>query len=360
MEWPKSVLGSSEGQGILIATVSDPITSRCDLGAKLGHALSRLLLALGLGLLFLFTTLCAWRSWLRPIASTMPQVVVVTDPAALARRAKTAASPAAEPGPITRFTTPAGSTILYTANAVNEAGEYDAIIHFHGVYTALEPALRDSQLNCVVLIVEAGLTAQDYSRRFGAAGTLQALLRGLRRQVSREHDGAKVRERRLAISAWSAGYGATNQILRRPEDVALISALLLSDSPHAAFLDLGRRVVSDDQLEPYRLFAESARAGERVFGMTHTQIQTGDFASTTEVAERLRTLLKLPEEILPASLLGLESLRGQIQQGGILMQGFSGGDRHAHAEQQRLLGQTLWRWLARHWSNPVPPAKTNG
>ncbi len=304
----------------------------------------RPLLTLAFGLVFLAVGLLSWRTWLAPV-SAHTTVVVGPQPAVVSRAAK----PPAVPGPVRRIITEAGSTILFTENAVGPDGSYDAIVHFHGIYPNLEPALAESGLNAAVLIVEAGTTAGDYSRRFAVVGVFQALLRGLDRQMSRLHEGRAVRTRRLALSAWSAGYGAIAQLLRRPDDAALVSAVLLSDAPHVAFLVPQTRTLSDDQLSPFVAYAARAVRGETVFGLTHTSIQTADYASTTEVAARLHELLGLPPEKPTPAHAELSDLLTQSTHGSLVIQGYSGNDRRAHADQQRCLGRNLWRHLHHHW-----------
>jgi len=306
--------------------------------------LRRPLLTLAFGLAFLAFGLLSWRTWLAPVSA---HTTVVVGPRPQVTR--DTVQKVTVPGPVRRITTEAGSTILFTENAVGADGSYDAIVHFHGIYPNLEPALAESGLNAAVLIVEAGTTAGDYSRRFAVVGVFQAFLRGLDRQMSRHHGGRPVRLRRLALSAWSAGYGAIAQLLRRADDEALVSAVLLSDAPHVAFLEPETRTLCDEQLSPFVSFAKRAVRGEVVFGLTHTAIQTADYASTSEVAARLHHLLDLPPEDPAHASPELPSLVSQSSHGALVIQGYSGTDRRAHADQQRWIGRNLWPLLHRHF-----------
>ncbi|MGC4068012.1 MAG: hypothetical protein QM784_25860 [Polyangiaceae bacterium] len=248
-------------------------------------------------------------------------------------------------------TTRSGNFVLWTDQALRDDGTYDAVIHFHGIPQALAPALRESGLAAVVLVLEGGLTTDDYKQAFGLSGTLSRLLASLRVQVSAIAGGREVREHRVAVSAWSAGSGAILPMLKRPEESDGLDAVILADGLHASFVDPRRRKIGDAQLEPIRAFATEAVEGRRFFGITHTAIRTPNFGSTTETAARLLEMLDLsPIHVLdpPDEGVGPRATT-RTERGDLIVLGFAGEDRRAHAEQQWALGRTLWKRLAKRW-----------
>jgi hypothetical protein len=245
-----------------------------------------------------------------------------------------------------------GNVIVWHPSAVEADGSYDVIIHFHGVESALEPALREARLRAVLIIINDGLVAESYRDGHGAPGTLDRLLEALHTHVVEAFHRDDAHARRVAVSAWSAGFGAVGPMLRRDADVARIDAVLVSDGLHSSFTDPKRRFVADSQLASVVSFAKRAIARDKLFGITHTAIQTPDFASTTETAHKLLGLL----DMTPDMILDVEEGREPVptaatQRGDFFLLGYAGNDKHAHAVQQWALGRTLWARLAARWNH---------
>jgi hypothetical protein len=281
------------------------------------------------------------------------QNVVVAAPSAKVSHTNRAATPIeisddALPSKVTRM----GNVIVWHPFAVEADGSYDVIIHFHGVQIALEPAMREARLKAVLIIINDGLVAESYRDGHGAPGTLDNLLEALHGHVVEAFHRDDAHARRVAVSAWSAGFGAVAPMLRRDADVARIDAVLISDGLHSSFTDPKRRFVADSQLDFVVNFAKRAIARDKLLGITHTAIQTPDFASTTETAHKLLGLLDMtPDMILDADD-GREPVpTASTQRGDFVLLGYAGNDKHAHAVQQWALGRTLWARLAERWNH---------
>lgn len=255
------------------------------------------------------------------------------------------------PGPLPSKLTRAANVIVWHPDAVEQDGSYDVIVHFHGVQMALEPAMREAGLRAVLLIVNDGLVAESYRDGHGAPGTLTHLLDALHQHVAEAFHRDDVHARRVAVSAWSAGFGAVAPMLRRSDDVGRIDAVLVSDGVHSSFTDLRRRVIADNQLNSVVAFAKRAIARDKLFAVTHTSIQTPDFASTTETAQKLLDLLGLTPNMILDKRPGQDPRpTSMIEKGDFVLMGFAGNDKHAHAVQQWALGRTLWARLAERWN----------
>ncbi len=313
--------------------------------------LRRLLPLVGLGLALLATVVILWtRS--RPAVSPRIAASAPPPPALLVSSPPTPpAQPPVPEQPYPHVVTRAGNVIVVAPDSIRPDGTYDVIIHFHGIHPALEPALRESRLNAVLLILELGIGPEIYGQRFFFPEATEQLLKGLRRHVREAYGVSDPKESRLAISAWSAGCGAVGQILRQPRILDRVDAFLLSDALHAAFIDPKHRIPSPERLAPYLWLAQEAIAGRRLFGITHSAIQTGDYASTTETADWLRHQLGLKSE----SLVSGDGPVTRSQKGSLFILGYPGDDRRAHARQQWMLGRTLWVELAKRWDGRVPP-----
>src|SRR4030095_6193760 len=62
---------------------------------------------------------------------------------------------------------------------------------------------------------------------------------------------------RLALSAWSAGYAAIEQIIRQPEHRRAVDAVLLFDGLHARYVPDTARV-DPNEVAPWESLAEDA------------------------------------------------------------------------------------------------------
>jgi hypothetical protein len=267
-------------------------------------------------------------------------------------RPKSSEAKGARDGSIRTHITPSGNYILFHPDAIRADGSYDAIIHFHGIPLALEPAMKESGLHAVLLILENGILTNDYRDNFGAKGTLDRLLLAMREQVAKFSGNRDAHESKVAVSAWSAGSGAIIPMLRRSEEAARLDAVILSDSLHSSFIDLKQRLIPEEQLEPVRAFAELATEGKKLFALSHTAIQTVDYASTTETAKRLQKLLHLsPLHIVDPPAVEKKPVEtSRTEKGSLVMLGFDGNDKRAHATQQWAIGRILWSKLAERWN----------
>jgi hypothetical protein len=253
---------------------------------------------------------------------------------------------------ILQHITPSGHYVLYHPEALRSDGTYDVIIHFHGIPQALGPALRASGLKAVLLILESGVVTADYRDAYGQSGTLGRLLSALRVQMTKVFKGKDVHERRVAVSAWSAGSGAVVPMLKRNADLALLDAVLISDGLHASFVEPARRMIGGFQLEAVRLFAEEAMAGRKLLAISHTAIQTGEYASTTETANELLHLLDLsPVYVVDPPASDGPIATSRTERGSFKVLGYDGNDKQAHARQQWSIGQILWSNLKDRWQH---------
>jgi hypothetical protein len=157
------------------------------------------------------------------------------------------------------------------------------------------------------------------------------------------------RPKRVALSGWSAGYGAILRIIDRVKDAARVDAVLLADGMHVGFEAEGRRRVNSLSMAPFTLFADEAVLGHKLFAVTHSSIQT-PYASTTETAEFL-----LAAEGLQVDRTEVQGPRpGMMQTSradreGFHMRGFSGEDKAAHCDHLFAFGELLLTPLRERW-----------
>jgi hypothetical protein len=85
--------------------------------------------------------------------------------------------------------------------------------------------------------------------------------------------------------SFSAGFGGVRELLKQPESVDQIDAIIMADSIYAGFVgEMEDRKVNSSHMEPFLSFAKQAVAGRKQMIISHTQLFTPEYASTKETA----------------------------------------------------------------------------
>jgi hypothetical protein len=257
-------------------------------------------------------------------------------------------SAASEPKPVALDSLPAvlrfRQTNTYNGNVVyvpeDCSGPYDVILHFHGAHPYVKEALEKSGIRAVVTVFNSGNGAERYAQVFQAGGMLSSLMRQVETATTPLCSGSDAKPRRIALTAWSAGYAAIEKLLARPEERERIDAVLLADGLHAAFTDRWKRQFAPNALLAFREFAALAKSNQKLFAITHSSIATDDYASTSECSKLLLQALGIPSEG--------ELVSGKA--GSFSIEGSAGVDAAAHVAQFRQMDVTLLSKLRARWS----------
>jgi hypothetical protein len=277
----------------------------------------------------------------RPVAAAKPRGTLEAAPASAASTplVGAAASAAGAIAPVSfRQTNTYNGNVMYVPE--NCSGDYDVVLHFHGAHPYLKDLAQKADLRAVVAVYNAGNGAERYAQAFQAGGILTSLLRQIGMAAAPLCGGEGAKPRRVALSAWSAGYGATEKLVTRAEDRERVDAVLLADGLHAGFADPYRRQFAPNALQAFRDFGELAKRGEKLFAITHSSIATDGYASTTECSRLLLKLLNVPSEGPFVS----------GQSGAFSVEGSAGEDKAAHIAQFRQMHSTLYAKLGARWS----------
>lgn len=259
-----------------------------------------------------------------------------------------AEAPSAEPAVVTpeslpvaprfRRTNTYGGNVVYVPESCR--GPYDVVLHFHGAHPYVLELIEKSGVDAVVAVFNSGNGAQRYAQAFGAPGVLESLLRQVELASAPLCAGADAQPRRVALTAWSAGYAAVEKLIARQGDRERVDAVLLADGLHAGFADRWKRRFAPNALLAFRELGELAKSGEKLFAVSHSSVATGDYASTTECSRLLLKELNVPATGSFAS--------GQA--GSFSIEGSAGEDRAAHIAQFRRMDETLLGKLRERWS----------
>ncbi len=229
-------------------------------------------------------------------------------------------------------------------------GGYDLVIHFHGGQALQEENFDRTRINALVVSVNLGIGSGPYSAMFGAPGSLETALGRIQTHLDKlgRAPGAKVR--RIALAAWSAGFGAIGTMLDQPGVADRVDAVILADALHTNFIgDIRDKKINPAAIEPYEAFARRAMRGEKLFAMTHSAIGVDGYASTTETATQL--LHDLGMEKKPPTFKWPEGMHAlyEAHSGDAHVIGFDGGREPDHMLHVTQMYATTLPWLKWRW-----------
>lgn len=229
-------------------------------------------------------------------------------------------------------------------------GGYDLVIHFHGGQALQEENFDRCRINALVVSVNLGIGSGPYSDMFGAPGSLDTALGRIQTHLDKLGSAPGAKVKRIALSAWSAGFGAIGAMLDQPGVSDRVDAVLLADSPHANFIgDIRDKKVNPGAVDTYVAFAKRAARGEKLFAMTHSAIGVDGYASTTETAAEFLRLIPL-EKKPPAFKWpdGMHALY-EAHHGGAHIIGFDGTREPDHMLHVTQMHATVLPWLKARW-----------
>jgi hypothetical protein len=243
-----------------------------------------------------------------------------------------------------------GSRVVSLLNGCRTVNKpYDLLVHFHGAPAVMESAFEHSGIDGALVIYNLGIGSGAYEDPYSIPNSYDHMLETVTAAV-RELCPSAAAPKRVALSGWSAGYGAILHIIDRAKDAARVDSVLLADGMHVGFEPVGYRKVNASSMAPFTLFADEAIAGRKLFAVTHSSIQT-PYASTTETAEFLLDTegLSVDRREQPGPRPGM-TLTSRADREGFHMRGFSGEDKAAHCDHLFAFGELLLTPLAERWA----------
>ncbi|MBK6514024.1 MAG: hypothetical protein IPG04_07860 [Polyangiaceae bacterium] len=243
-------------------------------------------------------------------------------------------------------------------------GEYDLVLFFHGNTDLVEEGLVLSGINAAAVIFNLGNGSGVYDEKLHDPSKLPDLL--ARAQAVLSDRGLRdPKLRRLAIVSWSAGYGATQAILSQPKLAERVDSVVILDGMHAGFLGDGPEL-APSSLDPFIAFAERAKKGEKLFVLTHSNIEPVGYASVARSADHLLSAVgvsRVPEAgetfipayvsldgVLPRDQIVALEPRTAARAGSLIVKGYGGNQANHHVAHliqmpDIALGHLVARWL---------------
>ena len=219
-------------------------------------------------------------------------------------------------------------------------GKVDLLIHFHGHPPVVRNNVAHAELNAAVVTVNYNGLSSVYRIPFSDEALFQTLLDVTREALSEHFDASKLVEiDHLALSSFSAGYGAVRQILKSPDYREQIDAILAADSLYASTAEDG--TPEDEQMADYKQWAEMATRGEKRFVFTHTRVETPTYESTAETGDELLEHLDLPPESVDEEGLGPLKFHRKARRGDFVLWGSPGKTGEDHMDHLRFMAEWL-------------------
>lgn len=230
---------------------------------------------------------------------------------------------------------------------------YDVIVHFHGAAPVRKTLVQVAR-GVVFVGVDLGNGSGKYSEPFLRRESFPEFRRSIEAALKRQSGQSQAHIRHLALSAWSAGYGAINEILKFGDQN--IDAVVLLDALHAGW-EPGQRhdgtvkSVSAAFIAPTIDFARQALRGEKILVFTHSYVDPVTYPSTSLTANLLLSELGLSQEEVSIPAGFLTQVKA-VDQAGLHVWSYRGHDELAHCAHISLMARILSDVVEEAWDTP--------
>lgn len=252
-------------------------------------------------------------------------------------------------------TLPMGKILMPTRGGLTAKNEFDVIIHFHGS-KALRKELVKTARGVFVVGIELGVGSGAYQRAFSDPEVFPQLLAGIEAAVVEHTQTPGAHIRKIALSGWSAGYGAIRAILRQPV-ADRIDSVILIDGLHTDYDEADPTQLVADQINPFVRFAQHAAKKQRFMFVSHSKIIPPGYASTTETSHYLVERVGGRVTASLANDSTYLSRYEQAQKGNFLMRGYLGESKYDHCAELGVMTEVVAA-LEKRWKTPA--GKGNG
>ncbi len=243
-----------------------------------------------------------------------------------------------------------GQLLAPKGGGLTKRGGFDLIVHFHG-HEPIRKELVKVGRGLVLVGIDLGTGSGAYSKAFASPKVFTDLIRSVERAMAKTRGRRRTYVRRMALSAWSAGYGAIGQILRQPI-AKKIDTVILLDALHAGYSDANNKTIRGRGLASFLSFARSAARGRTFMFQTHSEVQTHGYATTREVSHfMVKKLRGRMRKARRRDRLGLRLVE-RFDKRGYHVRGYKGDDKPNHCAHIGIFRDVIKAHLRRRWRTP--------
>ena len=183
---------------------------------------------------------------------------------------------------------------LYIPEALENAIQFDILIHFHGAAFVPKHAVNQLHKPIVLAVVNQGSGSSAYEKPFQDTMMFDNLIKKINEETTKITSANRIDK--IYCSAFSAGYGAIRALLK--SHFERIDGILLLDGLHTDYIPDKTPLAKGGELNTTKLqgflaFAKQAIEGNKKMLITHSEIFPGTYASLTETTEWLINELHL-------------------------------------------------------------------
>ena len=234
-----------------------------------------------------------------------------------------------------------GASYLASDDAVAKDGGVDVLVHFHGAQVVNDEWRASGVTGVVVSLTLPGYGVTPYREMFAQAGKFGEIVDDVVKRVGGTH------VRRLALLSWSAGYGATQDVLANDHYYAMADTVVTFDGMHADYVE---GLPEESDVAIFVRFARDAIEGNKQMIVTHSAVQPPGYASTTETATLLLSKVTCPRVEEKRT-----NARGMIEWyhadcGALHVRGFRGAGPSDHMDQVHLVGDVVRTFIVPRWA----------
>jgi hypothetical protein len=226
-------------------------------------------------------------------------------------------------------------------------GAVDLLIHFHGDPQTVWNNATHAKLNAVIVTANYNGLSGVFSKPFSDPKLFQTLLDDALAELRSQPDFDDANWDHIAVTSFSAGYGAVREILKQPHYRDAIDAIIAADSLYAS-TDEADGTPVDEQMADYKTYADMAAKGEKTFIFTHSDVVTPTYESTRDTGDELLAHLKLTPTEIDQPGLGTLRFTRTAKKGNFALWGAAGDKGDDHMAHLRYMAE---------WLHDLPLAK---
>lgn len=259
-----------------------------------------------------------------------------------------------------------GRAVLQVPKTFTAGGDggFDLVVHFNGNTELVLESYETALLDTVVVVVNLGSGSGLYEDWAQNPENLERIWRRVPEIVEKrglEH----AHIRRVALSGWSAGYGAVVRALFHPATAERVDAAILLDGLHTSYKP-GTTEVEGSNIASIVEFARRAQRGEKLLVITHSNIKPDGYLGVRESTDYLLGQLGLSRHaadldttiprlaaskgVLPEADLRPLHLSSEVREGSLIVRGFDGDQAAHHISHLMQMSQLALPALAQRWS----------
>ena len=164
-----------------------------------------------------------------------------------------------------------------------ENGKFMLVFHLHSASWAAENQVYKAQANVILFNIHLGALSSPYQNYFQDGNKFKLILDKVITFLKNNNVIANPQIEKLIITSFSAGYAGVREIFKIPAYYEQIDALSLADGLHCN----SEPALKQEQMKDFLRFARDARDLKKIMFLTHSEIPTNDYQSTTQTADYL-------------------------------------------------------------------------